>query len=158
MEIENYIDSVNKMIVKFNMILLDTNDLDELGYIDTCSLKDNFIWPVNVSDSYFSLDEVYITVKYNISSKIVWKRNEEYCWMSADDYYKNHEHINLYNYWRMATLSPEMLEKERQEDLARCKDNVDKARWYFEEAIRNKISSKEYSGAKKHRIKKPSLK
>lgn len=152
MEVDNYIDSVNKMIVKFNMILLDTNDLDELGYIDTCSLKDNFIWPVNVWDYYFSLDEVYITVKYNIPSKIVWKRNEEYCWVSSDNYYKDHGHINLYNYWRMVTLSPELLEKERQEDLARCKDSVDKARWYFEE------SCKEYSGAKKHRIKKPSLK
>ena len=151
-EINNYIDSVNKMIVKFNMILLDTNDLDELGYIDTCSSKDNFIWQVNIADSYFSLDEVYITVKYNIPSKIVWGWYDKYCSMSSDNYYKDNTHINLYNYWRIATLSPELLEKERKEDLARSKDSVDKARWYFEEAC------KEYSGAKKHRIKKPSLK
>ena len=48
--------------------------------------------------------------------------------MSSDNYYKDNTHINLYNYWRIATLSPELLEKERKEDLARSKDSVDKAR------------------------------
>jgi len=68
-------------------------------------------WPVEFSDMYFSIDEILIAEKHNIN----WKIFVEYYELMQENNKWNF--INLYNFWRMKVLSPEVIEKEKQKDL-----------------------------------------
>ena len=86
-------------------------------------------WPVEVSDMYFSIDDIIISEAYWIPSKIF----EDYYDLCLDTEWE--PWINLYNFWRKNTLSKKVLEKEKKESLEKSKKNVEKAKKELKKAI-----------------------
>lgn len=74
----------------------------------------------NLEEYYFhnfpeieSLDNKRTIIRYNISFEIVHK------WIKEKPQW-----INLYNFWRKETVAPEIIEAERQKEIARSREKV----------------------------------
>jgi len=83
-------------------------------------------WPVVICDEYyFTIDEIITLLNNNWHTNII----KDYYNFWLEKYEKKKPTwISFYNYWRNKTISPDILEKERKEDLKQSKDKVEKAR------------------------------
>jgi len=84
--IDNYEKSIIKLIEKF---------VDKYFTYDDWSQSDYHIiwrdmWIIEISDYYFNISDIYIAIKYNIESEILFKR--------YDDTMEKETKFNLYSY------------------------------------------------------------
>ena len=78
-------------------------------------------WPVEICDNYYSIDDILISEFHQIPCKIM----QEWYDVNLENYEnKDYIKINLYNYWRKKTISKEILEKEKEDDLKKSRGNI----------------------------------
>lgn len=81
-------------------------------------------WPLEICDEFYSINDILITIKYNIPLKIV----REYYNKSLEAHMEDKPFwINLYNYFRK-TCYKESYEAEEKKSLEQSKENVKKAK------------------------------
>lgn len=130
----NEYNKITDQIVKAYLSKLSIEIYNEkLDYYDLMEYEWINQWPVIFSDMYFNLDDIFLAYKFNIP----WKIFTDYYYLTLESYEKKEEWpwINLYNYWRKSVLNPEVIKKERQEDLKASKKRVEIAKEIFENAI-----------------------
>ncbi len=126
-KIENYVDSINNLVSDFDHKYYDNYWFQEVV------MENIWMWPFDLWEDFWWIDDIYIALKFNMEKEIVHDWYSYSLDRAMED--KIEWTINLYSYWRMKTLSPEMLEKEWIDDIKLSEEKVSKARKAFEESL-----------------------
>ena len=143
-EIENYESSINALVQQFVIKWYKELYKEEADDIDIDEALNSIIWnrtvwlwPVEINDLYFSIDDLYISLANNIPMYIV----ENYYNDSMQAHYDKKElWVNLFNYYKRSIHSKEELVKEYEADLKLSEDKVKKAKKILEDAINESVN------------------
>lgn len=81
-------------------------------------------WPLEICDEFYCIDDILMTIKFNIPLKIVRERyNKNLDWYMED----KPLWINLYNY-ALREINPKRYEAKEKRELKQSEENVDKAK------------------------------
>ena len=124
-----------KNIIKYNKLIEEIVDEFATRYYKECfnerKYKDyrlmDYQWiphMLEICDEFYSLEDILMTIKFNIPLKITRERYNKRLDLHMED---KELGINLYNYFRKSCY-PASYEAEEKEDLKKSEENVKKAK------------------------------
>lgn len=130
-EVSRYEMLINEIALKFTKQFYKEQFEEEAEQNDYRIIwnADIGFWPVVINDEYyFSIDEIITLFNNNWHTDII----KDYYNFWLEQYEKKQPTwISFFNYWRKKTLSFDILEKERIEDLKQSKERLKRAKKLF---------------------------
>ena len=129
--IGDYNKATRALVVEFAKRMVAPEELEEMDFDDNFT-ETYGAGPIGIADQYFGVNEIWQCIKFDISAEIM----SSWADYQLDSYYDDKlPKLNLYNYWRKQTISPEILKAERKAELKRSKASLEKSAKYFAEQL-----------------------
>lgn len=125
---------VKEFVKRYYKEIYDEDEVDYEYDYRLMSFKLINSWPVEISNEFYSIDDILITLKHNIPLKIVQEYFNAWYEASLDN---KPLWVNLYNFWRMK-VNIDLYNKEEKESLKRSEENVKIAKKELEDILKNK--------------------